>query len=263
MTEILLCYIVSLAVIAAGFAAFLVYFKRGAKIRLQAGSVLIGILSAVLYFALLVLLFMATFSTDYYYNTVFFRSLVGFVFIALLCLARLLLTRSVFFNRDKDSQGLSFCFGFGAAPAVLLAVYLLIITLVVAFNGLFNGPCVVEEGEYLSFADNTIISVFRPAAGHISFALLAVFYAVITTASGFVLRKFSARPYGIFVTVLWVVLMILLETVAVFPVPFISMFQLDHWQLPLIGAIAAAGSATLARFMPKEKKPADYTKQFE
>lgn len=262
MTSILLCYIIGFLLCAAGLSALYLLLKKKLE-KLRWGPFFIGVICAVAYFLIIMLLFRATFRSDYYYNTVAFRTLVGFVFLALLALARFLLVKAVFFSRYKEEQGFSFCFGLGAAPVAFLGIYLLIMTLVVAGNGIFNGPCVVESEGYLSFADNTIISVFRPAAGHVSFAVLFVALAGMFLISGGLLCRISIKRYHPAVSVAWVIFMMVLEAVAILPLPFVSMYGLSHWQLALIVCVAAIISAVLLIVMPKERKPANYTKQFE
>lgn len=263
MTEILLFYVAALIVCLLSLAAVFFFIKNKLQAKLQWGSFFIGVIAAVAYYLIIVLLFKATFSNKNYYNTTLFRALVGFVYIALLGLARLLLVKACFFNRYKEDRGYSFCFGFGSAPVAFLSLYLLIMTLVVGGNGIFNGPAVVENAGYLSFADNTIISVFRPAAGHLSFAILFFFIAVMVMTSGYFMYRLSEQSFPLAVTVGWIVMLIVLETVALVTVPFITMFQLAHWQLAVIAGIAAAISVALVVFMPKKPKPVNYTKQFE
>lgn len=263
MTEVLLCYIIGFFLCAAGLTGLFFLLKKRMDIKVRWGTFFIGFISAVVYFLIIMLLFRATFRSDYYYNTTLFRTLVGFVFLALLAVARLLLVKAVFFTRYKEEQGFSFSFGFGAAPLAFLGLYLLIMSLVVAGNGIFNGPCIVENEGYLSFADNTIISVFRPAAGHVSFAVLFVALAAMFLLSSALLRRISEKRYHPAVSVSWVIFMVVLEAIAILPIPFIAMYGLSHWQLALIACAAAAISALLLIVMPKEQKPANYIKQFE
>ena len=263
MIEILLCYIFAFLVCIAGLAGIYLFLKKKLQVKLHWGALSIGVITAVVYFFIIMLLFQATFRTEYYYNTPFFRSMVGGLFLALLALTRYMLVKVICFNRYKEDLGYSFSFGFGAAPAVFLAIYLLIMALVIAGNGIFNGPCVIEEEGYLSFADNTIISVFRPAAGHISFAVMFVLLPVMMLLSAHLLWRISEKKYNAAVSVVWVILFSLLETIAILPIPFINMYALKHWQLLLIVAVTTAIGVILLKFMPKEKKPSNYIKQFE
>ncbi len=263
MTAILLCYIAAFLLSIAGFAALYLFLRKKLQVRLRWGMFSLGIITAVIYFLVILLLYHVTFNPDYYYNTPFFRSMVGMVFLALLCLIRLMLVKFAFFGRYNEQGGYSFCFGFGAAPGAFLTFYLLFMTLVVAGNGLFNGPCIVESEGYLSFADNTIISIFRPAAGHISFALVFFAFAAMEIASACLLHKISEEPYHPGVSVAWVLFAVLLEAGAILPIPFISMYGLAHWQLAVIVSILSAVSISLVRFIPKKSDPSTYTKQFE
>lgn len=263
MTEIMLFYIAAFLLCGLGFAALFIFVKNKLQAKLRWGSFFIGVIAAVVYFLIILLLFKASFSNDNYYNTPWFRALVGFVYVALLGLARLMLVKSCCFNRYKEAQGYSFSFGFGSAPLAFLAIYCLIMTLVVGGNGIFNGPAVVEKAGYLSFADNTIISVFRPAAGHLSFAILFLFVMIMIMASGYCMHRLSEQQYPLVITVGWVVMVVVLEALALIPIPFITMFRLAHWQLAVIAGFSAAASVALACFMPQKQKPANYTKQFE
>ncbi len=263
MSSVLLSYVAALAVLIAGFLGIYLFLEKKLQIKIRWGMFFLGIITTVFYCAAIVLLFRVTFSVDYYYNTVFFRSMVGLVFLAILCVVRLLVVRSTFFKNHRVEQGYSFSFGFGIAPAALMGVYLLLMTLVVAGNGLFNGPCIVEEEGYLSFADNTIITIFRPVAGHVSVALVFIAYAVMMTASAHLLQKLSKGNYRFGVSVAWTFFMILLEAGAILPLPFISMYKLDHWQLAVIVGIFAAINVLLVRFIPKVKSSTTYTRQFE
>lgn len=263
MTDVLLCYLAALAICAGAFWSLLLLMKRGLHGRLRLGGFFGGMLFAIAFFLVMMLLFQGTFRTEQYYNTVIFRGVVGFVYLVLLCFARFLLVRLAFFGREREEQGSSFCMGFGCAPGAFLAAYLLIMGLVLAWNGLFNGPAIVEDNGLLGFADNTMISVFRPAAGHISFAFLFAFFALMGLSSGWFLQKITSRDYPTGVTVGWLVLLLVLESAAILPVPFIQMFQLTHWQPALIAGLCAAAHFVLVRFMPGEQKTVNYTKQFE
>ncbi len=262
MTEILIYYIISLLFLAGSIWGIGVFLKKQA-IKMRWGMFFLGILAAVLYFIVVLVLFKLTFSGDEYYNTSLFRGTVGFVFIALLCLFRTLIVKGFFFGKYKEEQGLSLCFGFGIAPGLLLGFYLLIMTVVLAVNGIFNGPCVLEEGGYLSFADNTIITVFRPAAGHLSFAILLVSFIVLALASGWIQKNISMTKRKMSVSILWTVFLVVLEAAAVLPIPFISMFGLSHWHVAVIGTIAATFAVLLVRFMPRVKEEEEYTRQFD
>ena len=212
---------------------------------------------------IIVILFRVTFGTDTYYDTPLFRVLVGMVYVVLTALLRFLLVKGIFFNRYKEEQGYSFVWGFGSTPAIFLGLYLLIMTFVVAVNGIFNGPCIVESEGYLSFADNTIISVFQPTAGHISFAVLFLAFSVLHLASAYLMNKLSVRPYNLSIIIFWPIMLLVLEGIALLPIPFIAMFQMSHWQVALVGVIAAAISVALVIFMPRDNRPVEYIKQFE
>ena len=263
MTALLWYYFAAILLLAAGFTGLYLYFKKKQKTKIHWGMFFLGIIVAVAVFLIILLLFRLTFKPEYYYNTPFFRTLVGFVFLALLALLRMLIVRSALYNRYKEAQGDSFCFGFGAAPGLFLGIYLLIMLPVVGFNGLFNGPCQVAEEGYLTFADNTIITVFRPAAGHLSFAAAFLSFAILTVAAGGFLRKISTQPYRTGVMVLWTVFAIALESAAILPLPFFAMYGLKHWQFAIWSVVLAAIQIALVRFFPKIQEESTYTKQFE
>lgn len=259
MTSLLWCYAIALLLIAAGVGG--VFFLLKKKTRL--GMFFLGVITMVVFFFAVLLLFRLTFNTDQYYNTPFFRTMVGFVFLALLNLLRILIVKSAFFSRYKEEEGFSFSFGFGAAPALFLGVYLLIMLPVVGFNGLFNGPCLVAEEGYLTFADNTIITVFRPAAGHISFALAFLLFALMSLFTGSLLRKLCQEKIRTGVAVGWTVFAVVLESLVILPLPFYAMYGLSHWQLTVWTAVLAVIHGLLVAFIPKIREDATYSKQFE
>ncbi len=263
MTSLLLCYAAALVLFAAGFTGICFYFKRFLKTKPHWGMFFLGIIAAVVSAVAVMLLWRVTFRTDHYYNTPFFRTMVGFVYLVLLCLVRVLIVRGVFFANYREEKGCSFCFGFGAAPGLVLAAYLLIMLPVVGFNGLFNGPCTIAEEGYLTFADNTIITVFRPAAGHIFFALAFLFFAVMTVSTGVLLRKVTQQRCRPGVPVVWTILAVVLEAAAILPLPFFRMYSLQHWHPALITGLLAAALVLLAWFVPKAREESTYTKQFE
>ena len=263
MTSLLLCYAAALVLFVAAFIGTLFFIKRFLKEKPHWGMFFLGIIVAAVSAAAVVVLWMVTFRTENYYNTPFFRTMVGFVYLLLICLVRVLIVRGALFGNYREDKGYSFCLGFGAAPGLLLTAYLLIMLPVVAFNGLFNGPCTVAEEGYLTFADNTIITVFRPAAGHVSFALAFFFFTVMTVATGVLLRKVTQQRCRPGVPVIWTILAVMLEAGAILPIPFFSMYGLQHWHLPLIVGILATVLVLLARFVPEAQEEATYTKQFE
>lgn len=263
MTSLLLCYAAALLLLFAGFFGIFYFLKKAVKIKPHWGMFFLGIIIAVVTAAAVVLLWRVTFRTDNYYNTALFRTLVGFVYLALLCFLRILIVRNAAFANYREDMGYSFCFGFGAAPGLFLGVYLLIMLPVVGFNGLFNGPCIVAEEGYLTFEDNTIITVFRPAAGHISFALAFLFFAVMTVGTGIILHKATHRLLHRGVPTAWTIFAIVIEAAAILPLPFFGMYGLQHWALAVMEGVLGAAMILLAFLMPDIKEAATYTKQFE
>lgn len=263
MNSLLLCYAASLLVLLAGFFGILFFIQKGIKIKFHWGMFFLGIIIAVITAAVVVLLWRVTFRTDNYYNTVFFRTLVGFVYLGLLCFLRILIVRNAAFANYHEEKGYSFCFGFGAAPGLLMGAYLLIMLPVVGFNGLFNGPCIVAEEGYLTFADNTIITVFRPAAGHISFALAFLFFAVMAVGTGIILHNATHRLLRRGVSTVWTVFAIVIEAGAILPLPFFRMYGMQHWALAVTEGVLAVVMILLAFLMPDVKEEVTYTKQFE
>lgn len=262
MTGIFLSYIIALLISIGGLFAGILYVKRMQKCKLRLGSFFLGIISAVVELVAIVLLFRVTFRTEAYYNTSFFRTLIGLLYLALMSLVRFFAVKVAFFNRDREERGFSFALGFGMMPTAVMSVYLLFMTLFLAGNSIFNGPCIIEEG-FLSFADNTIVSIFRPVAGHISFSVLFLFYAVIVMAACCLIGKFAVKHYHPGIAVSWSVGLMILEGAAILPIPFMKMFSLSHWQLALIVGIIAVFSVAAVRFIPERKKLPDYIKQFE
>ncbi len=262
MIGIFLSYIGALLICAAGAVGGILLIKKQ-KIHFQIGAFALGIISAILSVVAIILLFRLLFAGRDYYNTVFFRTLVGSVILSILCGLRFLLLRSTCFNRDREDGGYSFGFGFGFAPLLFVGLYLLIMTLILAGNCLFNGPCIIEEA-YLSFADNTIISIFRPVAGHISFALIFAFYAGLVWSSCKWNEQLNVTRYSTFVTIAVSVLLFVFEGISLLLVPFMKMYGLSHWQLAICVGVFSALSLLLVHFAPKAKeKDSTYTKQFE
>ncbi len=263
MSLVLWCYLAALAICAAAFAALYIFQRKIQKIKLHTGFFFGGLLFSIAYFVGIMALFRMTFTSQDYYNTIAFRTMVGMVFLAILCFIRFLILKIFFFNHDRNEQGFSFSFGFGIAPSAFLAAYLLIMLIVVAFNGLFNGPCIVEENGCLSFADNTIISIFRPVSGHLSFAFLFLLFCGISYAFSLFIEKICARNYSPVIVVVWLILLLLPESVLVLVVPFMKMYSFEHWHLLIIAFFCALASFLLVKFIPLEQKPESYTQQFE
>ncbi len=253
-----LAFLITLFAIVGGFLAL----RRLYGQKLCWGSFLIGILVAIGCLVGVLFLFRLSFADAEYYNTVLFRSLIGGVYLFLISGIRFLLTKSIFFNRYREPQGYSFALGYGLAPTLFLSLYLLVMTLALAYNALFNGPAVITN-EYLSFG-NTIFSIFQPVAGHISFAAVFALYLVIVLASFRLADKSTTKNYRAIFVVLWSVLVMLSEAVALLPIPFIKMYELSHWQLLLIVGPMAIVATVLCRFIPKRPEvETTYTKQFE
>ncbi len=265
MSKILIFYIAGILVCILGFFAIKAVVERGLKTRIRWRSFFVGMLVSVLYFALALILIYVTFNNNYYYNTAFFRTMVGSLYFVLLALVRFCITKKFFYDQKKLSAGISFSFGFGFSPVLFLAVYLLLMLLIVSVNAIFNAPYVLEAEGYLSFADNTIISVFQPAAGHLSFALVFVGFDCFAVAFSAFIKKITTKHYHFAAVFGWVCLFLLLEAVSLMPIPFMMQFRLNHWQLALIEWVSVGLAIVLARFIPGgEPDPhPDYQKQFE
>ena len=262
MVEIFLSYIGGLLVCILGVLGGLFWMKKEGR-RFFAGPFFIGIIAAVAVTGGGILLFGLLFKGVDYYNTVFFRTLVGSVILILICALRFLLIKSVFFNRYKEDQGVSFSLGIGLMPSLFLGVYLLIMSLVLAGNCLFNGPSMIADG-YLTFADNTIISIFQPVLGHLSFSLAFFFYSVMVLCSSKWMEKMAVKRYAPVVLILWTVLLCSFEGIGILLIPFMKMYGLSHWHLLLIFGIFAVLSVLLIWLAPSLKeKETIYTKQFE
>ena len=243
------------------FFAVFIFFRKKKKSML---SFLIGFFSFVLYFVLLMALFHFTFKTPAYYNTPVFRVLIGIVFVFIVTLLRFWILKIAYFDRSNENQAESFFAGFGAAPAAGLGVYVFVMLLLITAHALFNGPAIVEQSGVLSFRDNTVISVFLPVTGHISFAFTFLFYRYLLASSGTIERKLLTGKHPIRVAVLWTVFSCVLESVCVVCIPFMKLLSIRHWHLALIVGFCAGLNYLLARFYPSaNEKTSNYEKQFE
>ncbi|MBQ4052476.1 MAG: hypothetical protein IJD09_02390 [Clostridia bacterium] len=262
MGGIFLSYLIALLITVVALIGSVVYLKKLRGQPLCWGALFVGMLVAFGCLIGVLFLFRLTFSAENYYNTVVFRTLIGLLYLSLLNGLRFLLIKTAFFNRYREAQGYSFALGYSAAPTAFLCVYLLIMTVVLGYHCIFNGPAVIAD-EYLSFG-NTIISVFRPVTGHISFAGVFALYLVIVLAQVTFVDKISAKRYRPFFVLLWSVLLVMAEAVVLLPVPFIKMYQLAHWQLVIVAAVMGVISILLTLFIPKPRAvETTYTKQFE
>ena len=104
MIGIFLSYIIALLLSVGGLVGSIVLIRKKQKGLFRLGSFFIGIISSVADVVVIMLLFRLTFNGEAYYNTVFFRTLVGLVYLALLSLVRFLAVKLVFFNRDREEQ---------------------------------------------------------------------------------------------------------------------------------------------------------------
>lgn len=260
MSSVLLCYLAALVILSVGFFVICLFLKKGLSAKWKAGPFFGGILLSAVYFLGALLLFRLCFANDMYYNTALYRILVGFVLLMIFCFIRFLILKLPFFDYDRENAGFSLAFGFGAAPAAFLWIYSLLMLVIVAANGIFNGPCIVEESGLLSFADNTVISVFRPVAGHISFAVLFSAYALLSVVLAWVIKKITDHAHRSVVNVIWAIAVMVLETVTVLPVLFM---QLPHWSYPIIAVLCTVIAVALVKWMPIKKEESDYIKQFD
>ncbi len=320
MKEILVSYLITLLISVIGIAGGMLFYKKVLKTKIHLTSILIGIIDAVFLFTALIMVFQMTFSSIAYYNTPFFRTLVGLVFLCLFSLARFWIRKSYFDGyKDRHSkvslivfgliplgmaillgllmlaqkqfmiplilcllsmvhfllvrfglltgtvkdQGQSFGLGFGLSPILFVGFYVLIMIAVLLKNCLFNGPGIINDG-YISFADNTIIAIFQPVIGHVSFASALLFYAAFVIAFDCYVQKINFGKYPLSVSIIWCILLVFMEGLSILPIPFIKMYGLEHWHLPIITGVLALMAGLFVRFMPKKKEmDTTYTKQFE
>ncbi len=261
MSSVILIYLVALLLGAGGLFGISYFLKKFKGTQFRKLWLFVGVILSIAYYGLELLLFKSTFSTIDYYNTQSFKIIVGFLFLMLFCLARLILTKVIFFNRQKTDSGLSFCLGFGSAWALLFTLYLLIFTFVLAYYGIFEGPCVVDTSGRLVFVDSTAISVFRPVVGHISFSVFFLSLAMICVSNGSLLAKMAKNTIHPAISATWCILLIAVESVTIQAVLYIN--AIPHWAIALNGVVMAAISVLLVQFIPIRKKEPDYTKQFE
>ncbi len=265
MSEILIYYALGILLCVFSFFGIKFCLSKWMKTKIRWQNFVVGLLLSVLYFAIALVLIFVTFNNNYYYNTAFFRTMVGGLYFVLLALVRFIVTKKFFYDQKKISSGISFSFGFGFGPVLFLGIYLLMMFLIVGINGLFNSPHTLDAEGFLTFADNTIISVFQPAAGHLSFAFVFVgFNAFAVTFSAFI-KRITSRHYHFGAVLGWLVLFLMLEAVALMPIPFVMQFNFKHWQLAVIEWLCVALAIILARFIPggEHEPDPDYQKQFE
>ncbi len=264
MIGIYLSYFFAVAIAICAIIIGVTFFKKRLQSKLHWGGFAIGVVASVFYVLLIMLLYRVTFSKEAYFNTVGFKTIVGFVYIALLAAIRMIILRMAAFNRYKEEQGLSFCFGLGAAPLGFLAIYSIFMFCCIAWNSIVHPPCVIEAEGFLSFADNTIISIFQPIIGHISYAILFVALAAIVVAFGYLLNIIATRRIKPLISVIWFIAVALLEAGALLPVFLGAMYRLNHWQPALIAVINAVIAVLMVRFIPLQKEEQEeYIKQFE
>ena len=263
MGEVLIVYFLSLLLCAAGYVFGFKALKKKCENKIRFGALFCGVIASVAFLFLMMLLFKATFNNDNYYNTALFHGLIGSLYVFLISTVTSLLVKALFFGRYKSEAGYSFLLGFGAMPSAFLSVYLLIMSVSVVINGLFNGPCTVENGGLLHFEDNTMISVFQPVWGHISFAVLFLMLGFLFYWEGVLLQKISETKRSLGISILWICGFHILKAIAITVVPFMSLFRLTHWQLAIIVTVFSLLSFVFVFFMPKAPEQTEYTKQFE
>ncbi len=261
MASVLLVYLAAVLLGVLGLIGLWQFLKRIKKVRIRWGFLVVGLVVSVLYYVLELLLFTSTFGDNIeYYNTLTFRIVVGFLFLAFFCLARLIITKKVFFDRRLHQNGLSFCYGFAGAWSALFTLYLFVMTLVLAYYGIFVGLEADDAGRMI-FNDGTAISVFRPLIGHLSFAVFFVSLAVIGVASGAFLAKIVEKKVRPVISAIWIVLLMLFESIAIQMVLYIN--AIPHWGIAINSVVMALLSVLLVRFVPIPKDAEPYTMQFE
>ena len=263
MHSVLVFYLLSVVLFAIGGAALSFFFKKRA-IKPRWTFAFLGILFAVLYFVVLFVLFFSTFNvnSDQYFFTKTYSIGIGLAYVFILSIVRCLIMKVVFFNKEYNEQGLSFAFGFGLAPALFIAIYLLLFFFVIAYNGLFNGPAVWNPEGYLIFGDNTIINLLLPKASGALYAMVAlVFYSTFALIEAWFYKKISEKNYKWIYIVLFPIGFALLETAMILPIPYTNMNS--YWHLSIIAAVVVGLAIILVNLLPKEKVLPEYTKQFE
>lgn len=263
MLEVLIFYLASVLLFAIGLIGLVLFFKKQ-SIKTKPTFVFLGVLFAVLYFVVLFVLFFSTFNvnSDQYFFTNTYLIGIGFAYVFILSIVRCLAIKSLFFNREYREQGLSFDLGFGAAPAAFIAIYLLLFFFVIAYNGIFNGPAVWNAEGYFLFEDNTIINLLLPKASGALYAMFSlVLYATFVVIEGWFYKKISEKNYKWVYSIVFPIVFALLETAMILPIPYIDMDA--YWQLGIIAAVVVGAAIVLTILLPKEKVPAEYTRQFE
>ena len=263
MLNVLVFYLLSVVRFAAAVVGLVVFFKKK-QIKLRLSFLFLGIIAAILYFVLLFVLFFSTFNanSDQYFFTKTYVIGIGFSYVFVLSIVRCLLMKVAFFNKEYNEQGLSFTLGFGTAPALFIAIYLLLFFFVIAYNGIFNGPAVWNAEGYFLFEDNTIINLLLPKASGAFYAMIALaFYAYFALIESWLYKKISQKIYKWVYFILFPIAFGLLETGMILPIPYVDMGS--YWVLSILGGIAVGVAIVLVNLLPKEKAPVEYTRQFE
>ena len=265
MTLAIICYLATALIIGATFYGLRLFMKKFLTTKWNAAAFFGGMILSVVYFVGMVLLLGVTIgksSNIQYYNTGSFKTLVGLGFMLLFGIARYLIIKLPFYNRHHESAGASFCFGLGMAPAAFIGIYCLIMTAGLAYNGIFNGPC-VQSGDQLIFSNVTQITVFAPLEGHITFGLFSTAYGFFNLIFAWFIHKLTKDKYRVSISGTFGFILMLLDALMVLTVPFFGLYGLEHWQMPIIGAVCVAIGYALVRWMPKKQKKESYIKQFD
>lgn len=263
MTEVLLYYLASIAVAVALVVGTALFLKKK-KIKPRMLFVFLGSIISVIYFVVMMVLFFSTFNanSDQYFYSNGYVICIGLVYVFLLSLVRALLVNKTMFANERNDNAFSFLWGFGATPAVFMAFYMLIYTviLLVKWTTLGAGEFDPVSGSFW-FADNYRYNpIVYPLAGHLYIMLAFFAVGVLILANGWLYKVLNERKMPAWLACLYAGGFALLESLAFIVFPFADG---AYWKFAVVSGLCAIVAVVMTLFLPKEKKPADYTKQFE
>ena len=264
MAETLTFYLLSVLVLAIGIVGSLFFFKRK-KIKFHPLFFFLGMIVSIVYFVLMFVLFFSTFNanSDQYFYGWGYVFCIGLAYVLILGVVRSLIIKATLFAKEYTGQGMSLVYGLGITPALFVGIYLFMMSIVVIFKSIRFGTPVMDAAEgYLVFGDNNIQNpLFYPLSAHLFIMLFLIAFLVMILANGWFYKAISQRNLPYKITVPFAILFAILETALILPLPFVG--SITYGGVALIGGISAGCAVLLATLLPKEKMPADYTKQFE
>ncbi len=264
-----ICYAVA-ALICVALPILIAVFAGKKGYKLKGLHLFFGIVFFVIFFVgyYLVLKYHLTAADGIaeYYNTATYRVVIIALLTAFASTLLWLFGMIVYMKRQSYKACLSFFAGFGCGGCILVGGYALLMFVMLTIQCLRSSLiCFDTTVQAFYFSDETYFSVFLPMSGHISFAIAAFCFLIVSLTFALIMSRITSAHVPMWTSTLSFIGLIISLSVFLVVLCFMSMFEWPHYVMAALSMLCAGicvGMTSLTYRFVKIPESA-YQKQFE